>query len=174
MAAFGTFDDSVTIHTIEGGGARSRVAQLGEGPDIVWVPGGDSPAEAWRAPVAPEPVREEEPVEPEELPEPESEPETADVSAPPEATPARAVESPPPAYPALARRMGWEGSVTCRLAIAADGRVTSVVVETSSGHDLLDEAAVDSLERWRFEPATEDGRAVAWELVHTVTFRLTD
>ena len=24
-----------------------RVAQHGEGPDIVWVPGGDSPAEAW-------------------------------------------------------------------------------------------------------------------------------
>ncbi len=25
-----------------------RVAQTGAGPDIVWVPGGDSPAEAWR------------------------------------------------------------------------------------------------------------------------------
>ena len=25
-----------------------RVAQVGSGPDIVWVPGGDSPAEAWR------------------------------------------------------------------------------------------------------------------------------
>lgn len=25
-----------------------RVAQVGNGADIVWVPGGDSPAEAWR------------------------------------------------------------------------------------------------------------------------------
>ncbi len=49
MAAFGNFDPSVTITTVSGSGAESRVAQQGSGPDIVWVPGGDSPAEAWRA-----------------------------------------------------------------------------------------------------------------------------
>jgi len=49
MSAFGDFDPAVTITTVSGSGARSRVAQLGSGPDIVWVPGGDSPAEAWRA-----------------------------------------------------------------------------------------------------------------------------
>lgn len=47
-SAFGSFDPSVKISFIEGGGTRSRVAQVGIGPDIVWVPGGDSPAEAWR------------------------------------------------------------------------------------------------------------------------------
>ena len=48
MAAFGSFDASVKIITVNGSDAVSRVAQQGEGPDIVWVPGGDSPAEAWR------------------------------------------------------------------------------------------------------------------------------
>lgn len=48
MAAFGAFDPSVRVFTVETGGARMRVAQVGQGPDIVWVPGGDSPAEAWR------------------------------------------------------------------------------------------------------------------------------
>lgn len=48
MAAFGQFDPSVTLSTIRGSGATMRVAQVGAGPDIVWVPGGDSPAEAWR------------------------------------------------------------------------------------------------------------------------------
>ncbi len=47
MSAFGAFDESVSIGTVETSGARMRVAQVGGGPDIVWVPGGDSPAEAW-------------------------------------------------------------------------------------------------------------------------------
>lgn len=48
MSAFGGFDGEVEISFVETSGARMRVAQIGEGPDIVWVPGGDSPAEAWR------------------------------------------------------------------------------------------------------------------------------
>jgi pimeloyl-ACP methyl ester carboxylesterase len=48
MPAFGEFDSAVTIQIVETSGARMRIAQIGEGPDIVWVPGGDSPAEAWR------------------------------------------------------------------------------------------------------------------------------
>jgi len=48
MSAFGGFDDGVRLSTVETSGAVMRVAQVGEGPDIVWVPGGDSPAEAWR------------------------------------------------------------------------------------------------------------------------------
>lgn len=48
MAAFGNFDSSVRVTTVETSGTQSRVAQVGDGPDIVWVPGGDSPAEAWR------------------------------------------------------------------------------------------------------------------------------
>lgn len=48
MSAFGGFGDDVAINFVETPGARMRVAQVGAGPDIVWIPGGDSPAEAWR------------------------------------------------------------------------------------------------------------------------------
>jgi len=48
MAAFGVFDDSVSVSMVDTSGARLRVAQIGGGPDIVWVPGGDSPVEAWK------------------------------------------------------------------------------------------------------------------------------
>lgn len=48
MAAFGSFHSDVDVFTVEVSGATMRVAQQGKGPDIVWVPGGDSPAEAWR------------------------------------------------------------------------------------------------------------------------------
>lgn len=47
MAAFTSFDSSVTIRTVNTSAVRMRVAQVGQGPDIVWIPGGDSPAEAW-------------------------------------------------------------------------------------------------------------------------------
>jgi protein TonB len=77
-----------------------------------------------------------------------------------------------PSYPRLARRMGWEGSVVCRLAIDSDGAVSTVAVDRSSGRDVLDEAAVSALRRWRFRPATADGDRVPSELRHTVTFRL--
>lgn len=44
MAAF---EDWVHISYMEHDGARFRVAQGGSGHDIVWVPGGDAPAEYW-------------------------------------------------------------------------------------------------------------------------------
>jgi len=47
MSAFGSFDSSFDISTVQGSGARMRIAQKGSGPDIVWIPGGDSPAEVW-------------------------------------------------------------------------------------------------------------------------------
>lgn len=48
MSAFTAFGASVEISRFKGSGVQMRVAQVGKGPDIVWVPGGDSPAEAWR------------------------------------------------------------------------------------------------------------------------------
>ena len=44
MAAF---EDIVSVHYHEMPDARFRVLQAGDGPDIVWVPGGDSAAHYW-------------------------------------------------------------------------------------------------------------------------------
>ena len=79
---------------------------------------------------------------------------------------------PRPSYPAQAVRRGEEGRVLCALHIDARGTVTRVEVLRSSGHELLDGAAVDALMRWRFLPAREAGRAVSCRVPHWVTFRL--
>jgi len=81
--------------------------------------------------------------------------------------------APPPAYPRLAVRRGWQGSVVLRVLVAADGRPQQVQIAVSSGHDVLDEAArAQVLARWRFVPAERDGRAVAaWAKV-PVEFKL--
>ena len=82
--------------------------------------------------------------------------------------------NPWPRYPAAARRRGIEGEVLVRVAVGLDGRAERVEVLRSSGSGLLDEAAVEALERWRFEPARAAGQPVAATVDIPVTFRLTD
>ena len=79
---------------------------------------------------------------------------------------------PAPEYPRLARRRGLEGVVNLLLQVSADGRVTDTRVAASSGHALLDEAALVAARSWRLEPATENGVAVAGALRVPLRFRL--
>lgn len=66
-----------------------------------------------------------------------------------------------PAYPAAAHRQGLEGEVLLRVWINASGRVQRVEVERSSGHAILDQAAVTAVRAWRGHPARRAGQAVA-------------
>ena len=56
--------------------------------------------------------------------------------------------------------------------VRAAGRVESVEILRSSGHPRLDQAAIDALSRWTFEPARSDGAATTARVVHQVAFRL--
>jgi protein TonB len=75
--------------------------------------------------------------------------------------------APPPAYPRRAIALQITGVVRLRIHVDASGKPLEVTVEESSGHAMLDEAAVRTVQsRWRFVPATRDGQAVdAWALV---------
>ena len=50
-------------------------------------------------------------------------------------------------YPAMARQMGLQGTVTVRVSILGDGSVGGVAVDVSSGHKALDKAAVSAVKR---------------------------
>jgi protein TonB len=65
-----------------------------------------------------------------------------------------------PVYPAQARRLRQEGAVVLTLFISAEGRLDRIEVTKSSGHRLLDEAAVAAERKSRFRPATVEGRPV--------------
>jgi periplasmic protein TonB len=57
--------------------------------------------------------------------------------------------------------MAQQGVVILRVRVATDGRILEAMVQTSSGYDSLDRAAVaQALRKWRFTPATENGAAV--------------
>lgn len=49
------------------------------------------------------------------------------------------------AYPAMARRMGWEGKVVVAFLILPDGSVRDIRVVQGSGHPVLDRGAVDAV-----------------------------
>lgn len=74
------------------------------------------------------------------------------------------LQSPPPPYPARARRMGWQGEVVLRIHIGTDGWARDVTVLRGSGHADLDRAARRHVaQNWRFSAPLHEGRAVeAW------------
>ena len=81
-------------------------------------------------------------------------------------------ENRPPPYPpeAIARRL--EGTVLLKLFIDERGKVVDVEVIRSSGHDVLDGAAVQAVRSWRGRPAYRRGKAVSSTETLPIRFRL--
>jgi protein TonB len=77
-----------------------------------------------------------------------------------------------PRYPDSARRQGIEGTVVVKAYVTEQGRVEQVQVEQSAGHPDLDQAAVEAVGRWRFEPALRDRQPVAVWVSIPVQFML--
>ena len=80
--------------------------------------------------------------------------------------------APRPIYPAAARSAGIEGATVLRMEVQPDGSVGGVQVMESSGSELLDEAAVAAVRKWKFAPWTVDGRAVVAQVEQVISFRL--
>lgn len=74
-----------------------------------------------------------------------------------------------PSYPSVARQRGWEGNVTVKVHIAKDGSVTSATVTSSSGYDVLDEAALDKVRDMEFNEIDENMIRTATQ---TIRFKL--
>jgi TonB family protein len=88
---------------------------------------------------------------------------------------ARYGENPAPEYPDEARRNNEQGTVLLRVLVDVDGSVKQVEIVHSSGFELLDDAARETvLRRWRFVPARAHGIAVeSWVRV-PIRFALTE
>lgn len=66
-----------------------------------------------------------------------------------------ALSAPRPEYPYEARRQKVTGNGIVAMTVdSADGSVTNVTMEASTGSAVLDNAAVTAFRRWRFKPGT--------------------
>ena len=76
-------------------------------------------------------------------------------------------------YPRLAAMRGWEGTVTMRLKVGANGRLMEAQVDSSSGHAMLDTQALEMVKRIAELPPPPEGlRNREFAVLVPVVFRL--
>ena len=83
----------------------------------------------------------------------------------------RSSEQQPP-YPVAELRAEREGSVRVQVRIGTDGRVKAISRVSATSDAFWRATERHALARWRFRPATEDGRPVESSKTLTVHFRL--
>lgn len=78
-----------------------------------------------------------------------------------------------PEYPRMAERLGMEGTVVLQLLIDVSGKVSEVVVISSSAPEKsgLKEAAIKAVTEWQFQPAKHDGVDVTTKITITIPFK---
>jgi protein TonB len=87
-------------------------------------------------------------------------------------TAARYASCPPPVFPAEARKTRLSGTVLLLVQIDEHGRPLSIDLRKTSGHAILDTAALRAVRAWRFEPARRDGKPVDARLEIPIRFAL--
>jgi protein TonB len=69
------------------------------------------------------------------------------------------LQNPKPAYPSMSKRLGEQGQVVVRVLIDAYGKAQTADINQSSGFDRLDQAALNTVLRWRYVPGKHAGVA---------------
>ncbi|MGZ0080214.1 energy transducer TonB [Methylomonas sp. YC3] len=83
-------------------------------------------------------------------------------------------DNPKPSYPAIALRQGLQGRVMLRVQVTEEGMSETVMIERSSGYEILDESAVEAVKQWRFTPAKRGETAIASSVIVPIVFILED
>ena len=76
-----------------------------------------------------------------------------------------------PDYPTLARQAEIEGRVVLKVTIDERGRVISAVVIRSDAQ-VFNNAAVEAVKQWTFEPAEQSGNPVKATIIVPLEFAL--
>ena len=78
--------------------------------------------------------------------------------------------NPPPIYPKVAIRRGYEGKVVLKLEVLETGKIGQIKIAKSSGFDVLDRAALKSVKTWTFTPGTVAGVNTKQWITQPITF----
>ena len=80
--------------------------------------------------------------------------------------------NPAPPYPRIARQREWEGIVRLEVLVDKEGLPGSVVIKDSSGHEILDEAALTTVRGWKFSPARSGSTRFSSRITIPIQFAL--
>ncbi|MCB2091129.1 MAG: energy transducer TonB [Alphaproteobacteria bacterium] len=97
---------------------------------------------------------------------------TEELSAISEPVAAAYLNNPPPSYPRLARLRRQQGTVLLNVEVEANGRPGDIQVIKSSGYQLLDQAAINIVRKWRFLPAKRGNEPVKANVEIPITFQI--
>ncbi|WP_087017983.1 energy transducer TonB [Thaumasiovibrio subtropicus] len=96
-----------------------------------------------------------------------------------QSAPAKLIENPtfstkpgPVNYPRQARRRGMQGTVWLDIELDVNASIRNIVIADSSGHDVLDDAAIKDVAKWHFSPYLENGHPIAYRVRVPVRFKL--
>ena len=79
-----------------------------------------------------------------------------------------------PPYPPQARRRRQQGLVVLDVTVSAQGRATTISIKQSSSYELLDDAALQAIRFWEFEPARIGAVGMESKIEVPIRFKLTD
>ena len=82
------------------------------------------------------------------------------------------IEAMQTAYPPLLRDAGIAGSVRLYFFVEADGEVTKIEIDESSGHAALDDAALRVADVYRFSPGMNGEEPIGVWVNFPITFRV--
>jgi protein TonB len=75
-----------------------------------------------------------------------------------------------PVYPAIAKETGTQGTVVLQATISRNGTIENLRVV--SGPEMLQQAALDAVQQWRYRPYLLSGEPVEVETTVNVVFKL--
>jgi TonB family protein len=78
----------------------------------------------------------------------------------------------PPVFPLPARERGIGGWVDMRFVVQPDGSVADAAIVGAQPVGIFEQAALDSVRRWRYEPVQRDGHAVSQRARVRVRFEM--
>ena len=82
------------------------------------------------------------------------------------------LNNPAPTYPPVSRRSGEQGRVLLRVLVSENGLAESVQLDSSSGYEKLDRAAIEAVKKWSFVPAKRSNQPVSAYVLVPVKFSL--
>jgi protein TonB len=95
---------------------------------------------------------------------------TPSTAAPPMIESVEYVRAPAPVYPRESQRKREHGTVVLRVLVDPLGRPAQIQIESSSGHERLDNAARDAVEKFLFRPYEVNGVAKPAQVLIPIGF----